>query len=289
MRMVKHALRWVLPVAVLGFVFVAALGAMFCQVTLHVPRKVRPAPRNAVTVSIFAKDHARLDAWWMQASAHSNRCVAVLHGIGDSRAGSAGLAPFLLDAGYNVLLPDSRAHGTSQGDFITYGLLEKDDVILWAQWMRRANCERLYALGESLGASILIESAAVQPAFAAIVAECPFADLRQTAEYRLTRMVGMPSQLSRAVVSSGTLYALVVDHLNLGTVSPVHAIARESTPILLIHGLADSRTPYSNSEQLERANTRNRLWLVPGAEHTGAYNAAPQEFERRVLDWFREH
>jgi hypothetical protein len=29
-----------------------------------------------------------------------------------------------------------------------------------------------------------------------------------------------------------------------------------------------------------------KLWLVPGAKHTGAYAADPMTFEKRVLQWF---
>ena len=38
--------------------------------------------------------------------------------------------------GYTVLLPDSRAHGSSGGAIVTYGVLEKYDVLQWADWMR---------------------------------------------------------------------------------------------------------------------------------------------------------
>ena len=31
------------------------------------------------------------------------------------------------------------------------------------------------------------------------------------------------------------------------------------------------------------------LWLVPGARHTAAYDAAPLEFRVRVLGWFADH
>lgn len=54
--------------------------------------------------------------------------------------------------------------------------------------MKNAGCQNLFALGESLGASILIQAVAIRPAFAAIVAECPFADLRETAEFRVRKM-----------------------------------------------------------------------------------------------------
>ena len=49
------------------------------------------------------------------------------------------------------ILDVERASG---GQFVTYGLLEKYDIIDWANWMKRAGCHNLYALGESLGAPV---------------------------------------------------------------------------------------------------------------------------------------
>jgi fermentation-respiration switch protein FrsA (DUF1100 family) len=148
-------------------------------------------------------------------------------------------------------------------------------------------------LGESLGASILIQAAAVKPAFAVIVAESPYADLREIAEYRIRQMSRMPGfaaiPTAKVVVSSAVLYARWVDGSDLRQVSPVRAIVHESTPILLMHGLQDFRTPAWNSQKLASANPRNPLWLVPNAGHTGAAAAAPEEFRRRVLCWFQEH
>jgi len=213
----------------------------------------------------------------------------VLHGIADSRVSSVGFAPMFLNEGYAVLAPDSRAHGASGGQFVTYGLLERYDVIAWAAWMKGAGCGKVYALGESLGASILIEAAAIQPAFVAIVAECPYADLREVAQYRVRRMTRAPAFLAGIVVSSAMFYARWADGLNLSQVSPVSVIAHVSTPILLIHGLDDNLTPPYNSEELANANPRDPLWLVRNATHTGAAAAEPAEFQRRVLAWFAEH
>jgi fermentation-respiration switch protein FrsA (DUF1100 family) len=264
-------------------------GAVFCEATLHVPRKLGPTPPNAIEVSIITADKATLHASWLIPSHSNGSCVIVLHGIADSRVGSIGFAPMFLTEGYAVLLPDSRAHGASEGRFVTYGLLEKYDVIAWADWMKRTGCRNLYGLGESLGASILIQAAAIKPAFAAIVAESPYADLREIAEYRIRRMSGLPDLVAKAAVSSALLYARWVDHLDLRQVSPVQAIAHASTPILLIHGLQDFRTPAWNSQKLASANPRNSLWLVPNAGHTGAAAAQPEEFHKRVLCWFAQH
>jgi fermentation-respiration switch protein FrsA (DUF1100 family) len=276
-------------VAILGIVSFVLVGAVFCQATLLASRRIGPAPPNAEPVSIIADDKATLSAWWLRPSSANGNCVIVLHGIADSRVSSAGFAPMFHNEGYAVLAPDSRAHGASGGQFVTYGLLERHDVIAWAAWMKNAGCRKLYGLGESLGASILIQAAAIQPAFAAIVAECPYADLQEVARYRVRRVTHAPAFLAGMVVNSAMLYARWADGLSLSQVSPVSVIGHVTTPILLIHGLKDDRTPPYNSEQLAQANPQDVLWLVPKAGHTGAAAAEPDEFRGRVLAWFAEH
>jgi hypothetical protein len=274
----------------IGGILLWVLGAaLFCQMTLGKHPKTSSPPPGAETVVVRAPDGAQLSAWWLKSPKPAGNCVAVLHGIADFRSSAVGFAPMFLNEGYSVLVPDSRAHGASGGDFVTYGLLEKYDVIAWAGWMKRAGCRNLYALGESLGASILIESAGVQPVFSAIVAECPYADLREVAEYRVQQMGHMPGFVAKLIVGSTMIYANWVDGFDLRQVSPLASIAHTSTPILLIHGFRDSRTPPYNSERLARANPRAALWLVPNADHTGASSAEPLEFRRRVLEWFAEH
>jgi len=198
-----------------------------------------------------------------------------------------------LERGYAVLVPDLRAHGASGGAFVTYGLLEKYDTVDWAHWMQRQGCRKIYGLGESLGAAILIQAAAVEPVFAAIAAECPYADLRTIGEYRVRQMAQMPGFIAVPIadltVAGGMLYARFVDGLDFRQVSPVNSIRQTRTPILLIHGLKDTRTPPSNSRELAAANPSDPLWLVPGADHTQASSVAPEEFRRRVLGWFAEH
>jgi uncharacterized protein len=155
--------------------------------------------------------------------------------------------------------------------------------------MKRAGYRKLYALGESLGAAVLIEAAAIQPTFSAIVAECPFANFQDASEYRVSGPGRVPPIVARAIVAGTLTYAAWVYHLDLRRVSPVESIARASTPILLIHGLDDIVTPPYHSVRLAQANPRDPLWLVPRALHNGASLAAPEEFRKRVLGWFAEH
>ena len=217
----------------------------------------------------------------------------VLHGIGDSRQGSAGYAPLFLGEGYSVLLPDSRGHGSSGGELVTYGLLEKSDVLSWAHWLRQQDCKALYALGESLGGSVLVQAAALSTDFRAIVVESPFADLTAIAEFRVRQIFHLPplmqSVIPSLLVRNSMTYAKFRYGIDLRQVLPIESISRTVTPILLIHGLRDSRTPYWHSQALAHANASCVLWLVPNAEHTGAYSSTPTEFRRHALGWFAGH
>jgi hypothetical protein len=160
--------------------------------------------------------------------------------------------------------------------------------------MRDQGCRKIYGLGESLGASVLIQASAIEPIFSAVVAECPFADLRGIAEYRLRRMLPLSPSLSQlvasAVVASGLLYARWVEKLDFREVSPTSNFRRSSTPTLLIHGLDDKETPPNESRRLAAARPeKTQLWLVPHASHTNASTVFPSEFQDRVLAWLAQN
>jgi pimeloyl-ACP methyl ester carboxylesterase len=281
-----------------GFLCLCAACEVFCQATLKPPRRFPNVPILSLpgedpawrTVVIPARDHVSLEASFVSPKDHSTKCVLMLHGITDNRDGMRGFVPLFTSHGYRVLLPDVRGNGNSGGELITYGLLEKYDAIDWAHWLRSEGCQTIYGFGESLGAAILIQSSAVDPIFKSIVAEGSYADLRGVGEYRVQRLAPLPAWLAKplaeTMMESALLYARVRFGVDLSHVSPVADIARTLTPILLIHGLGDLRTPAWNSEQLAKANPRAVLWLVPGAEHGGASRTQPEEFNRRVLEWF---
>ena len=67
-----------------------------------------------------ASDGLRLRGWWLPADG-SDRAVIILHGHGGSVDWDVGLAPPLIQAGFNVFLFEFRAHGRSQGKMTSSG------------------------------------------------------------------------------------------------------------------------------------------------------------------------
>jgi uncharacterized protein len=202
---------------------------------------------------------------WLFRPTHENGAgVILLHGVADSRKGMLGHARMELRAGYIALLPDSRAHGSSGGEIFTFGVRERDDVALWTSWLKEeVHVRRVYALGESMGAAIAIQSAS---SFRAVVAECSFSTFRSVARHRVAQTAGCADWMTAPLIEAGFLAARVQ------------------------LGADDRNIPPGHSLDLARANpAKTRLWLVPGAGHTSASAVRPDEFERRVLAWFSEH
>ncbi len=246
-------------------------------------------------MEIAARDGAHLCASLYTPEKWNGGAVLVLHGISDSRGSEIGFAHLFGSRGYLVLTPDNRAQGESGGDFVTYGLLEADDVHRWVSWLiAERHPSHVYGLGESLGGAVLVESLAVEHRFNAIVAESAFASLAQLARDRVAERLPVPRSLGQALaapfVSTAFLYGRWRYGLDFREASPEAAIAETSTPVLLIHGLSDTKTSPEHSEILAASDPRTaKLWLVPGARHTGAYATAPREFEEKVLGLFETY
>jgi dipeptidyl aminopeptidase/acylaminoacyl peptidase len=242
-------------------------------------------------VSIAAADGTPLDAWLFQPAHPNGAAVILLHGVGDSRAGMTSEAEFLLRAGYTALLPDVRGHGASGGDVITYGIREAEDVHRWDGWLlANAGIERLYGLGESMGAAILLQSLACEPRFRAVVAESAFADFPEVAYDRLAQEVGAPRPLFWPIVKGGLLYERLRYGVDLRRASPASVVRATRVPILLIHGTEDRNIPIRHSRELHALNLRATvLWEVPGGHHVDGLATAGPEYIERVLHWFASH
>ena len=130
--------------------------------------------------TVTAPDGIILRGWKVWSLNSNGSWVLAFHGVADNRVGVIQQVELLLRAGYNVVMMDARAHGESGGAMATYGWLERYDTRAIIDALEATeHPAHLFALGESMGAGIALQSAAIEPRIEAVVAEAPFASLRE--------------------------------------------------------------------------------------------------------------
>jgi uncharacterized protein len=308
MRATRRFRRIILGLS-LYLVFCGIAGIFVADGALHPARRPlteeeTQAARQAVLaldsdlqdVSVAPPDGATLRAWLIHPRRDNGDAVILLHGLGDNRLGMSGYAQLLLAHGFTVLMPDARAHGASEGQLATYGLLERHDIRRWFDFLAardHPNC--VFGFGESMGAAQLLQSLDAGTHFCAVAAESSFADFREIAYDRM----GQPFHLGpwvgrtflRPLVEAAFLRARWKYGLDMRRVSPEDAVAGATIPVLLIHGQIDSNIPVRHSRLIHAhaPAPATRLWEVPGADHCGAISTEPVEFQQRLLEWFGAH
>jgi uncharacterized protein len=281
----------------------AAVGVFIGRGILH-PMNLNPnrldetrqmLARTGATKEDFdvrAPDGVKLRGWIIRPATPSGDWVLLFHGVSDNRTGDLGYAEFLLRHAYSVVMMDSRAHGESGGSMATYGWLERyDTVAVTNALLSSERVRHLYALGVSLGASIALQSAAVEPRIEAVVAEDPFSDLQEVS-YDYAGLHISP-WLGKTIFRPAVIFAMRVvqreGRFSPSDVSPEKSVAARPFPVLLICGTLDRTIPCRHAERIySAARGPKQLWIVPGAQHASALGHSPAEYQRRVLACFSD-
>jgi len=240
--------------------------------------------------SVHAQDGAQLRGWKVRGARPNGDWVLLFHGVADNRIGVLDHALVLLSAGYNVTMMDARVHGDSGGAMATYGWIERHDTQSIVDALEAEEHPRhLFALGESMGAGIALQSAAIESRIEAVVAEAPFANLREASyDYAgLRRSPWLGKSLFAPFTWTMICRAEQIANLPAADVSPMKAVATRAFPVLLICDGNDVALPCRHTKMIfDAAIGRKEMWVVPDAYHTAALGYQPAEFRRRVLAFF---
>jgi len=233
-------------------------------------------------VSFKTADGLTLDGWYVPSE--NGAAVMLLHGIGSTRVMMLGLGAGLAKGGYGVLLLDLRAHGTSEGDLLSFGGPEADDVhaaVAYLQSRPDVNPDHIGAVGWSLGAQVAILGAASDSDLKAVVADGPgattFADWPPPES--LDEWLYVPYDFM--------YYQFLPSHTGVDEpVALVEALPlMGERPLLLISGgeeIEQHRLEYF----LDHATEPKELWIIPEAGHIGGWGTDSEAYEARVIRFF---
>ena len=194
-----------------------------------------------------------------------------------------------LKLGYNVLAVDQRAHGTSGGRVISFGIKERFDCLKWIEYAneRFGKETPIILSGISMGAATVLMSASLQlpQNVRGIMADCPFSSPSAIIR-KVCKDVGYPPALAFPFLWLG---ALIFGGFRLGSCDAVTAVKNTQLPILLIHGGDDRFVPCEMSKQIyENCADHAQLHIFPYAGHGLSYIIDHVRYEEICLKFLKD-
>ncbi len=204
-------------------------------------------------------DGLTLRGWLFRPAKAPRGLVVLLHGKDINRQHLSAEAGRFVDKGFAVLLYDQRAHGASEGTTVTYGVREVPDL---QRGLDAVGITPVYVIGESLGAAVALQAAAVEPRIHGVVAGASFAEL--------TTVIEEFSPFSDATTRAGIAEAERDWGFKAADVAPARAAKQIRVPALLLHGTEDMLIKPAHSYRIyESLAGPRRLVLLEGVSHQG--------------------
>ena len=244
---------------------------------------------TAEAVEFQTGDGVMLRGWYIPFE-NSARAIVICSGANGSLDADVHVAPWLHEAGFNVLLFNWRAHGNSEGEVVTLGFDERYDLIAAVQFAKSKGAERVGVLGFSMGGTVAIATAAVVEDINAVVADSPFVFVLSAVAGGLIER-GVPEGLSFLLARLFVITACLRTRLNLFDIDLVRWIHRVAPrPLLMIFGEQDVITPSSEVDMIfARAREPKEVWRVPEAAHRTVHLLQPEAYRQRILEFFSTH
>ena len=218
--------------------------------------------------------------------ADCHRYAICVHGYADS-AESMGLyaREYYERWGMNVLLPDLRGHGGSDGAYVGMGYPDHFDLMRWIEYILEKDPEAVILLhGISMGAAtVLMTTGETLPSqVRAAVSDASYTSAVEefTSVYQGLDGAFVPAPLMLQMVR---LICFVRAHFDLAKASPLAYVRHSETPTLFIHGEDDDFVPSAMMPRLyEAASCRKAFFWAPGAEHVMSAVVDPEGYWGKV-------
>ncbi|CAH0513279.1 unnamed protein product [Peronospora belbahrii] len=202
-------------------------------------------------------------------------CVVYLHGNSSCRLEALGVLRTCLAAGLTVAAFDTSGCGKSDGEYVSLGYYERDDLSNVVTHLRtKMNIGTVALWGRSMGAATALLHADRDPSIAGIVVDSAFASLEQLVEEVVDRgrQEGMtlPGFLVKIVLKFIRSSVKKRAHFDLRRLAPIDHAPMSFVPVLFVAAEHDSFIGPHHSDQIFAAYGGDKNLVKVNGDHNSS-------------------
>ncbi|MCP0886507.1 alpha/beta hydrolase [Ligilactobacillus sp. WILCCON 0076] len=235
-----------------------------------------------------ATNNLRLVATYVPAAKKTNKTIIVAHGYHESHLNMASYIRMFHSLGYNVLAPDDRGSGQSQGKYLTFGWLDRLDYVKWIKKVINYSGEnsKIGLFGVSMGAAtVMMTSGEKLPSqVKAIVADCGYSSVSEELTNQLKQQFNLPKE---PIIAVARIIAKLRVGFDFGKASSTAQLKKNKLPTFFIHG--DSDTFVATNMVYKNFHAQKgpkKLWITKNTTHAMSYYNYPKTYKKKIGTFF---
>lgn len=242
-------------------------------------------------LSQTSRDGYNLAARVFYQKEESHRWVLLLHGYTGWKEEMYPYAKIYWENGYQVLAPDMRCQGESEGDYIGMGYTDSQDNMLWLQYiLSKDNEAEIVLAGQSMGAAcalMMAGSRELSPQVKAVVSDCAYTDAYEMFAEKMEEWFHLPAF---PLLNVSDMMVRLRAGYSLKEASALDGIQNSKVPVLIIHGTEDEMISVNMAYELyEHAACEKELLIVEGAGHAQACSKDPDRYYETIFTFLNRY
>ncbi len=218
----------------------------------------------------------------------SKRVIILVHGYRSKAEYDFGCSfDMFKEQGFNILLIDQRAHGMSEGKYITFGVKEREDCRIWADYAaNELGADDIILCGISMGAAsvLMATELGLNEKVSLIEADSGFTSPK---DILLKVIKGMKIPCGGFILWVTNLFACMpIGRFNIYAANAPDALKKNTIPVVFVHGEADGFVPCEMSKiNYDACAAKKAIVTVPGADHGMAFLVDEEKVRRAYSDF----
>lgn len=247
--------------------------------------------QNPELVRIRSDDGLRLTGYFLPAE-NAKGTLMLVHGYRSNPFCDFGYSfDFYASLGWNILAVCQRAHGESEGTYITFGVKERFDVRDWALYLtdRFGPSHKIALVGVSMGSSTVLMSLGTKlpDNVKCVVADCGFTSPYEEFSHVLKARFRIPCRL---ILTIADMFSRLFAGFGFRDYSTVEALKGNRIPVLFAHGEKDNFVPIRFTvANYAACSAEKKLITVPEAGHGTSYVFATEICQSAIREFLSDY